>query len=177
MSIDAFLYFPGQTEVIGETLDADMAAKKAFELKSFDFSAKNTINIGSYSGGGGAGKADFEPVSSEKRTDTGSCGLFSALCSGKHFNEAILELRRSGGGGDRSGATFMKIHFRMVMISEMSWTGGDDSADEKVTFEYGAIKIEYFKQSTDGKMSKATGGQGETKWSRVLNRATYEVKA
>lgn len=176
MSIDAFLYFPGQTDVVGETLDADMADKKAFELKSFDFSAKNVVSIGSYKGGGGAGKADFEPVTIEKRTDTGSCGLFAALCSGKHFDEAILELRRSGGSGGSSGATFMKIHFKMVMISEMSWTGGDDSADEKVTFEYGAIKIEYFKQGSDGRMSKASGAQGETKWSRVLNRANYDVK-
>ncbi|TZG32235.1 MULTISPECIES: type VI secretion system tube protein Hcp [Agrobacterium] len=176
MSIDAFLYFPGQSDVVGETLDSDMAEKRAFELKNFDFTIKNKISIGSYTGGGGAGKADFDPVTVEKRTDTGSCGLFSALCSGKHFDEAILELRRSGGSNSSSGTTFMKVHFKMVMIADMNWTAGEDSADEKIQFEYGAIKIEYFRQAKDGRMTKASGGQGETKWSRVMNRAIYEVK-
>ncbi|QPH54085.1 Hcp family type VI secretion system effector [Pontivivens ytuae] len=180
MAFDAFLYFPGQSLVVGETLDDEMGSpsKKAFELRSFNFGAENKINIGSDSGGGGAGKAEFKEFTVSKRTDTASCGLFHTLCTGTHFDEAIIELRRSGGSTDRSGATFMKFHFKMVMVQDMTWSGqeGDDICEEEIIFQYGAIKVEYFKQDSKGKMSKAQQGQGEVKWSRVLNKNVYEVR-
>ena len=177
MSFDAFLYFPNQSLVVGETQDDAMSKNKAFELISFEFGAENVINIGSISGGGGAGKASFKEFNVTKKTDTGSCGLFHTLCTGTHFEEAIIELRRSGGSADASGATFMKFHFKLVMVQDMSWSGsdGDDVCEESIVFQYGAIKIEYFKQAKDGKMSKADGGQGEAKWSRVKNKADYAV--
>ncbi|MEM1383697.1 MAG: type VI secretion system tube protein Hcp [Pseudomonadota bacterium] len=177
MSFDAFLYFPGQSKVVGETQDDDMSQKDAFEILSFEFGAENNINIGSISGGGGAGKATFKEFNITKKTDTGSCGLFTTLVTGNHFDEAIIELRRSGGSGDRSGATFMKFHFLLVMVQDMSWSGsdGDDVCEETVVFQYGAMKIEYFKQDKTGKMKKADGGQGEAKWSRVKNKADYAV--
>lgn len=177
MAFDVFLYFPNQSLVVGESLDDEMAKHKAFELRSFEFGAQNVINIGSETGGGGAGKATFKEFNVTKKTDTASCGLFHTLCTGTHFDEAIIELRRSGGSSDRSGSTFMKFHFRLVMVQDMTWTGsdGDDICEETIIFQYGAIKVEYFKQDKTGKMSKATGGQGETKWSRVLNKAVYAV--
>ena len=98
MSFDAFLYFPKDSgKVAGETQDAEMSKHKAFELISFEFGAENNVNIGSISGGAGAGKATFKEFSITKKTDTGSCGLFTCLAMGTHFEEAIIELRRSGG--------------------------------------------------------------------------------
>ncbi len=179
MAFDAFLYFPGSEALVeGETQDIDMSKKKALELISFEFGAENTINIGSGSGGGGAGKATFKEFNVTKKTDTASCGLFQNLCSGKHFPEAVIELRRSGGADDKSGTTFMKFSFLLVMVQDISWSGsdGDDVCEEQVIFQYGAIKIEYFKQAKDGKMSKADGAKGEAKWSRVRNQANYAVE-
>ncbi|MBD8891297.1 Hcp family type VI secretion system effector [Roseibium litorale] len=178
MAFDAFLYFPGQNLVVGETTDSEMSKNNAFELRHFDFGAETNVNIGSdTSGAGAAGKTTFKDFTIKKRTDTASCGLFHTLCTGNHFKEAIIELRRSGGASDKSGKTFMKFHFKMVMVKDMSWSGdeGDDILEEDIIFEYGAIKVEYHKQSPDGKLTKASGGQGEAKWSRVLNSASYEV--
>lgn len=177
MSFDAFLYFPNQSKVVGETQDDAMSAKGAFEILSFEFGAENNINIGSISGGGGAGKASFKEFTVTKKTDTGSCGLFTTLCTGTHFDEAIVELRRSGGAADASGATFMKFHFMLVMVQDIGWSGsdGDDVCEETVILQYGAMKIEYFTQDKAGKMSKAKGGQGEAVWSRVKNKADYAV--
>lgn len=177
MAFDAFLYFPSQSLVIGESQDDDMNKLKAFELRSFEFGAENMLNIGSESGGGGAGKATFKEFTVTKKTDTASCGIFHTLCTGTHFDEAIMELRRSGGSTQKSGATFMKCHFRLMMVQDMSWSGadGDEFLEETVIFQYGAIKIEYFKQDKAGKMQKASGGQGEVKWSRVKNKADYVV--
>ncbi|WP_118136847.1 type VI secretion system tube protein Hcp [Oceanicella sp. SM1341] len=177
MAFDAFLYFPNQSLVVGETLDDAMSKQKAFALQSFSFGGENTINIGSDSSGGGAGKAFFKDFNITKRADTASCGIFQTLCTGNHFDEAIVELRRSGGTTDTSGATFMKFHFRLVMVQSIEWSGqeGSEWCEETINLQYGAMKIEYFKQDKTGKMSKATGGQGEAKWSRVLNKAIYAV--
>ena len=181
MSFDAFLYFPGgDHNVKGETQDDEMSKKGAFEIKEFGFGARNNINIGSISSGGGAGKAEFEDFTISKQTDTGSCGLFKQLCMGTHFPEAVIELRRSGGASGAaggSGATFMKFHFLLVMVGSINWSGsdGDDICTEEVVFQYGAMKIEYFQQMKDGKMVKAPPGQGEAIWSRVKNKAVYAV--
>ncbi|MEM7668084.1 MAG: hypothetical protein AAF317_02905 [Pseudomonadota bacterium] len=42
-------------------------------------------------------------------------------------------------------------------------------------FQYGAMKIEYWKQKGDGTHNKETGFQGEAVWSRVKNKASYAV--
>ncbi|MEM7742253.1 MAG: type VI secretion system tube protein Hcp [Pseudomonadota bacterium] len=175
MAIDAFLYFPGQSLVVGEALDDEMQKQKAFAIETFTFGAENVINIGSDSEGGGAGKAVFEPFNLTKKCDTASCGLFHTLACGTHFDEAILELRRSGGSAERAGATFLKFHFRLVMVGKVEWSGSEDGVEETIELHYGAMKIEYFRQDKTGKLAKATGGQGEAKWSRVLNKAVYAV--
>ncbi|MFK7943563.1 MAG: type VI secretion system tube protein Hcp [Paracoccaceae bacterium] len=175
MAIDAFLYFKGDGAVKGEAQDSDMKKHHPFAIDDFSFGAENTINIGSDSGGGGAGKAVFNEFSFKKKVDTASCGLFHNLGSGKHFKEAILELRRSGGTTSSSGATFLKFHFMLVMVGSVEWSGNEDEVTEDIKMHYGAMKIEYFKQDEKGKLAKASGSQGEAKWSRVLNKAAYDV--
>ena len=70
----------------------------------------------------------------------------------------------------------MRFSFKLVMVQEISWSGadGDDVLEEDITLQYGAIKIEYYKQGQDGKMTKKAG-EGEAVWSRVLNKAAFSV--
>ena len=174
MAFDAFLYFPGATDLIpGESQDSEMNAKKAFELISFSFGAENNINIGSASTGGGAGKATFKEFSITKKTDACSCGIFTQLVLGKHFDDAVLELRRSGGSTETSGVTFLKFMFKLVMVQDIEWSGsdGDDVCEESVVFQYGAIQVEYSQQDAKGKMKKTH----DSKWSRVKNKYVFEV--
>jgi type VI secretion system secreted protein Hcp len=178
MAFDAFFYFTASADkekVPGETLDAAMADKSAFEMISFSFGAENNINIGSASGGGGAGKATFKEFNITKKTDLGSPGLFQQLCVGRHFDEAIVELRRSGGSTTESGSTFMKFHFKHVMVQDIEWSGsdGDDVCEESITFQYGAMKVEYIPQKADGSMDTSRAKKAE--WSRVKNTAQYAV--
>ena len=178
MAFDAFMYFTAAADtekVPGETHDEKMSEKKAFELISFSIGVENNINIGSSSGGGGAGKATFKEFSITRKTDIGSPGFFQQAVVGRHFDEAIVELRRSGGSELESGSTFMKFHFKHVMVQDIEWSGsdGDDICEESITLQYGAMKVEYIPQKANGKMDV-----GKTKtavWSRIKNSAAYAV--
>lgn len=177
MAFDAFLYFPKQSQVKGETLDAVMSKKHAMELKSFDLGAENETNIGSVSDGAGVGKATLKELNVSKQTDTASCGLFRSCVAGKHFEEAIIECRRTG-ADDKQNATFMKISMKMVIVKDFTWNGaeGDDAMDESLQLQYGAIKVEYFKQDHKGDHKKAEGPLGEVVWSQKLNEANFSIK-
>ena len=176
MAFDAFAYFTASADVEkvpGETLDATMSEKKAFELISFSIGAENNINIGSATGGGGAGKATFKEFTFTKKTDLGSPGMFQQLVTGRHFDELVVELRRSGGSENSSGATFMTFHFKLVMVQDIEWSGsdGDDVCEESITLQYGAMKVEYVAQDASGKMKT----KKKAEWSRVKNTAQYAV--
>lgn len=168
MAFDAFCYLKG-SDIEGETQDKTYKDKGAFEILSFEIGAENNVNIGSISSGGGAGKATFKPLNLTKKTDSASCGLFSKLCEGKHFNDMIIILRRAGAASGASGGTFLKWEFKLVMLSEITWSGsdGDDICEEQLVFEYGAMKVTYTKQDSEGKASNQYSGE----WSRILNTA------
>lgn len=170
---DAFLYFDDGKAVKGETQDDVYKKKGAFEILSFEIGAENNINIGSISGGGGAGKATFKEFTTTKKTDTSSCELFAKLCDGTHFKDVTVELRRSGGAAGATGIVFLKFEFKMVMIQDISWSGsdGDDICEETVIMQYGSMKVSYSSQKQTGEKDKDFSAE----WSRVLNKASHAV--
>lgn len=177
MAFDAYLYFPGSKLVKGEVLDSEMNAKSAIKLNSFGFGAEKPTTIGTGTGGGGSGSTTFNDFTFEKHTDTASNGLFNALCTGHHFKDAVLELRRSGGSKSKSGKTFFRISFKLVIVTTMDWQGtdGDEMLTETLTIKYGAIKSEYWFQTIEGTMKKPAHG-AEAMWSQQLNEAVFSVK-
>ncbi len=175
---DAFGYFKDQSDVKGETTDEVMSANGAFEILSFEIGVETNVNIGSISGGAAAGKASFKDLNFTKKTDTASCAMFNKLAVGEHFSELIIDLRRQVGqsaGGGKSGLTFLKFQFKLVMLQDISWSGsdGDDICEETVVAQYGAMMVEYIPQKQDG--SPNTSAKKSAEWSRVKNSATYAV--
>jgi type VI secretion system secreted protein Hcp len=176
MAFDAFCYSTkNKADMPGETQDKDYMKFEAFEILSFELGAENTINIGSVTGGGGAGKATFKEFTVTKKTDTSSTHLFSALVTGLHYGDVIVDLRRSGAAVKtmRSGGVFMKFDMRLVMVQDISWSGsdGDDVCEETVIFQFGAIEISYTPQGADGKDKT----KKMTRWSRVKNDNSVDV--
>jgi type VI secretion system secreted protein Hcp len=173
MSFDAYCYFKG-SDVKGETQDKTFKEKGAFEILSFEIGAENNINIGSITSGGGAGRATFKPLNITKKTDLASAAIFMKLVEGQHFDDMVIQLRRSGGASGVSGTTFLKWEFKMVMIAEITWSGsdGDDICEEQLVIEYGAMKVTYTQQDEKGKAGDKKSGE----WSRVLNTANLAVK-
>lgn len=180
MAFDAFGFFdaPGgksKQKVEGETQDSDYKKQGAFEILSFEVGAENNINIGSITQGGGAGKATFKELNLTKKTDTASCELFAKLCNGTHFQDMTIDLRRSS-GDTKSGVVFLRWHFKLVMVQDISWTGsdGDDVCEETVVLQYGSMKVEYTPQKITGEADASNKKSAE--WSRVLNKAINAVE-
>lgn len=180
MSFDAFVYSKAHSKeavdqggIPGETQDDAYSKLGAFEILSFELGAENNINIGSMGSGGGAGKATFKEFTVTKKTDSASAGLFHALVTGKHFQDLVIELRRSGESASVTGGVFMKFEFRLVLVQDISWSGsdGDDTPEETVIFQFGAIEITYKQQNIKGQMEK----DKVVRWSRVKNNPSLTV--
>jgi type VI secretion system secreted protein Hcp len=159
-----------------------------FEIDDFSFDIEQVLNIGSQSSGAGAGKVTFNPYQVTRKTDRASPVFFMMCCAGQHFSQVSLCLRRAGGaagtqgGGSSttgqsgatmsSGQTFLRFDFALVAVKTISWSGsdGDESPKEEVTFEYGALKVQYQQQDVGG---GAKGGVIAGQWNRVYNNNNY----
>ena len=160
---------------------------KVFEIDDFSFDIEQVLNIGSQSSGAGAGKVTFNPFQVTRKTDRASPVFFMMCCAGQHFSQVSLCLRRAGGGAGTaggtatagqgsatmsSGTTFLRFDFALVAVKTISWSGsdGDESPKEEVTFEYGALMVQYIQQAATG---AAQGAAVSGSWNRVYNNNNF----
>lgn len=167
MAYDSFMYFTGGTPAVeGETTDTTYSAKKAFEIYSFSWGASNPVTVGSGTTGMSGGKVSLSSFSIMKKTDNSSPTLFQACCTGTHYPQATVILRKAGG----KPMDYIEYDFTEVMVESVQWSGsagGDDSPTESVSFAYGGVTINYTPQKTDG----TAGTKNSSKWSQVKNAA------
>jgi type VI secretion system secreted protein Hcp len=190
MAIDSYMYFKDYdknflesesqvslkangepTDVISVFEEAVKAGKKPyrsglFEVEDYSFDIEQVLNIGSQSSGAGAGKVTFNPFSITRKIDCASPLFYQKACSGTPFAQVGLGLRKSA-GGTATGVMFLAFTFKLVAVKTVSWAHDDESPKETVTFEYGALNVQYCQQTPDGKLQpKDYGG-----WNRVKNIA------
>ena len=161
MAADNFLWFPEPakggilaaanakaSQPEGETTDTWFKKKKALEVLSFNFSVAQAETSGSGSTGAGAGKAKFEDFTIEKFVDMSSVPLYVACAAGAHFPTVMLAIRKAGG----SNLLYLQYCFRMVFVTNISWSGGggEEAFKETIKFRYGAMGIQYQQQMADG---------------------------
>ena len=177
MAFDTFLKLDAPVgsvkaaDLKGETLDKAFVG--AIEIAEFSFGVENTINLGSASAGAGAGKATFKEFTIKKNVDSVTPALFMALCSGAHFGDAYLYIRKAGAAAGAAAAqAYITMRFKMVFVTDIEFTGssGDDIPTEMVTFKYGAMEISYRPQDQTGKL----GAEKKAMWSQVKNAPVLE---
>lgn len=116
--------------------------------------------------GGGSGKVNVQDLSFTKHIDMSTHNLIKMCCSGKHFKEATLKLRKAGG----DAVEYLKVTLKDIIISSVSTggSGGDDRITESVTLNFGSFKVEYTPQVAAG-----TGGGGcVASWNIATNSET-----
>jgi type VI secretion system secreted protein Hcp len=145
MAFDAFLKIDG---VDGESTRKGF--EKQTEILSFNIAANNPTTIGSASGGAGGGKATMSSFSVSKKADKASPLLLQACLEGTHYAKASVTLNKAAG---KSAVDFIKYEFEKVYVDNVQQSGasgGDDSANEVVSFVFGKFTMTYTPQNPDG---------------------------
>jgi len=146
---DTFLQLDG---VPGESLDDKH--KDWIELLSFSHHMDQPVSSTKGSAGGAAtGRTVHGDFVIHKFVDKSSPKLYEAICSGKHFKKAKIEVCRAGG----SQLKYYEVTLEEVLISNVSIskTGEDGGVPtESVSLNYGKIEWVYTLQ----KRADGSGG-------------------
>jgi type VI secretion system secreted protein Hcp len=176
MPVDAFIMFtPPDTfgpdlKPKGETMDSVFSKLDAFEVKDFSFGIENKATIGSSTSGAGGGKVQFNEFTIKKPTDQASTIFFKNCCAGAHYPTVTLAIRKAGADPQSTGKPYLVFNFGVVFTTKIDWSGpGDEGPEESITFAYGAMQINYFKQDKTGKMVAAPA----TSWDQMLNKGSF----
>src|SRR5262245_32980618 len=119
MAVDMFLKIVGP-EIKGEASDSKHADE--INVKHWGWNLRNSGTMHLMKGGG-AGKVTVGNVRITKPVDTASAELFMACCTGAHFEQAILTVRKSGGS---KPVEYFRMTMDEVMITEVNHGGIDE---------------------------------------------------
>lgn len=157
MAVDMFLKLD---DVKGESRDDKH--KDAIDVLawSWGMNQSGTTHMG---GGGGAGKVSVQDLSITKYLDKASPNLMQGNCTGKHYKQALLTVRKAG---DKP-LEYLKITMKEVLVASISTggSGGEDRLTENITLNFAEFKVEYTPQKQDGSGEAAI----EAEWNIAKN--------
>lgn len=163
MAFDAFLKIDG---IPGESMDEKH--KDWIEITSFKHHLEQPASATASSvGGATAERVNHSSFDIVHLIDKSSPKIYDACCTGKHVNEVVIEVCRSG--GDK--VKYFEIRLEQVLVSKVDISGSSSEKgfpQETVSFSYGKIRWIYTQQKrTDG----AGGGNVSAGWDLTSNRA------
>lgn len=136
------------------------------EIFSFSNGASNPSAV-AFGTGSGAGKVDISSLSLQKQLDKASPTLFQNCCKGTHIATGNMIVREAT--GDDEPQTYYQYDMTECFIDSISWGGaaGGGKPSESVSLSFKSIKIEYYTQGTDGKLTVV----GPVGWDISQNKA------
>lgn len=142
MAVDMFLKIKG---VDGESVDKVHAKEIDILSWSWGMSQSGTTHTAR---GGGAGKVSVQDLSITKYTDKSTPNLIKACCNGKHFDEAVLTVRKAG----EQPLEYIILTMKDVLVTNVSegGSGGDDRLTENITLNFAEFSYVYVPQKRDG---------------------------
>jgi type VI secretion system secreted protein Hcp len=144
----------------GESVDKTHAGEIDVLAWSWGMSNSGSAHVG---GGIGAGKVNVQDLSFTKYIDKSSPDLMLATCNGKHYDSALLTVRKAG----EKPLEYLKITMTTVMVTSLSTggSGGEDKLTENVTLNFAAVKVDYVEQKKDG----SAGDKPSMNWNIAEN--------
>ncbi len=157
MAVDMFLKLD---DVKGESKDSKHKEEIDVLAWSWGASQSGSTHMG---GGGGSGKVNVNDISITKYVDKASPNLLKFCCTGKHFKQAVLTVRKAG---DKP-VEYIKVTMKEIIISSISTggSGGEDKLTENVTLNFADFKFESTPQKDDG----TAGSAIEATWNIPAN--------
>jgi type VI secretion system secreted protein Hcp len=142
MAVDMFIEIG---DIKGEA--KDKTHKDKIDVLAWSWGVSNSGSA-HHGGGGGSGKVNVQDLSFTKYIDKSTPALQLACCNGKHFDKALLIVRKAG----ESPLEYIKVTMNEVMVSSVSTggSGGEDRLTENVTLNFAKVKLEYTEQEAKG---------------------------
>lgn len=142
MSVDMFLRIKG---VEGESVDKVHAKEIDISSWSWGMSQSGTTHVAR---GGGAGKVSVQDVTITKLVDKSTPNLIKACCNGKHFEEAVITVRKAG----EKPLEYIILTMKDVLVTNVSegGSGGEDRLSESITLNFAEFSYVYVPQKRDG---------------------------
>lgn len=142
MAVDMFIKIG---DIKGEA--ADKAHGEEIDVLSWSWGMSNSgsAQIG---GGSGSGKVNVQGLSFTKYIDKSTPKLMLACCNGKHYDEALLTVRKAG----EKPVEYVKVKLTDVLITAVTTggSGGEDRLTENVTLDFAEFKLDYTPQDSKG---------------------------
>jgi type VI protein secretion system component Hcp/Ca2+-binding RTX toxin-like protein len=130
-------YFLALNGVKGDSLNSTY--KGWFEVAGFDFDLANPANIGSATGGAGAGKLTFSPLTLTLDSNTGLAPLLALAATGAALNGATLV------GVNDAGQQVYHLDLANVSVTNVEHHAeAFPEAGPTLTLDYGQIELETF---------------------------------
>lgn len=148
MAIDSFLKLG---DIDGESTDHKYKDWIEVLAWSWGMTQSGTMHTGT---GGGAGKVNVQDLNLTKYVDKSTPNIMQKCCSGKHYTDAKLYVRKAG---DKP-VEYVKITMTDVIITSVSsgGSGGEDQVTENISLNFSKFKHEYTPQASDTGAAEAT---------------------
>lgn len=135
----------GESKIDGHIDEIDVLA--------WSWGASNSGNA--HTGGGqGAGKVNVQDLSFTKWVDAATPDLLAFCCSGRHFDKAVLVVRKAGGD---TPVDYLTITMQELIVASVSTggSGGEDRLTENVTLNFAKVEVVYNTQTAKGAKDKS----------------------
>jgi len=135
-------------------------------LEDFDFEIENSINIGSISGGGGAGKAQSGPITLKFLFSKDINILFHGLHSGEIFTRFTIT-------ANNGIVDYLKYEFKYVVLSQFGteYSESEDKRYANITCKAGTFKLTYIPLNALGDPQSPITSM----WSFIKNNASEDI--
>jgi type VI secretion system secreted protein Hcp len=147
MAVDAFLKLG---DIKGESVVAGHEDEIQVLSWSWGMSQTGTTHKGT---GGGAGKVDVQDMMIVHSLDSASPAITLACCNGKHFESAVLSVRKAG----EKPLDYLIITMTDVIITSVSPGGASGAEVVDESFSLNFAKFKYAYQPQDNKGGKKGG--------------------
>jgi len=151
-------FFVNIEGIKGESKDNDH--KEWIDVLSLGYCVSQSSSM-STGGGGGVGRADFEPISFIHYVDKATPNLMKYCAGGTHIPTVEVSCCKVGDGSKE----YMRITLTDCLITCAGPSGAIDDGQmkESVSISYAKIKIEVKEQAKDGTMGAGVTGTWNVK--------------
>lgn len=151
---------------LSNTPGSSTDSKHKGEIDVLSYNIAINQSSSTHTGGGSAvGKANFGHFTFRKYVDKASPNLLKHCAAGKHLDELVLSVCKSGDGQQQ----YLTMTLNEVFITSVANVSSTETPRviEEVSCSYGKIKLEVKDQNADGSLGAAVTGAWDVKQNKA----------